>query len=285
MLRPLFPVSCLPMMSGILSKMKTHLQAGVAHYDFILGDKSISLGDCLGQKISLQFENIITCVNCHNKIKKNYGNGYCKQCFVSLPECDLCIVKPELCHYHKGTCRDASWGEKYCMTPHVVYLANSSEIKVGITRQSHIPTRWIDQGAIQGLPLLRVSSRLQSGLFETLLAEVIPDKTNWRNMLKGDIPELDLKEARERVLAHCGEGLEELEEELGEEQIEYLDDADVVSISYPVRQYPEKVKSLTFEQTPLIKGTLWGIKGQYLILDTGVFNVRRASGYQITLNF
>ena len=265
--------------------MKTDLRDGEAFYDFAIGEKLIPLNDKIGRTISLQFENIILCINCRKKTKKSHGSGYCSRCFASLAECDLCILRPELCHYHKGTCRDALWGEKYCMTHHIVYLANSSEIKVGITRQSHVPTRWIDQGAIQGLPLLKVSSRLQSGFFEKLLAEVIPDKTNWRTMLSGVVPDLDLKEERERVFSICGEGLEELEEELGEDQIEYLDDADVVSISYPVRQYPEKVKSLTFEQTPLIKGILWGIKGQYLILDCGVFNVRRNSGYKITLNF
>ena len=265
--------------------MRADLKEGVAWYHLILEEESISLNDKIGQEIALQFENIILCVNCRNKTPKSYGNGYCGRCFASLPECDLCILKPELCHYHKGTCRDASWGEKHCMMPHIVYLANSSEIKVGITRQSHVPTRWIDQGAIQGLPILRVSSRLQSGFFEKLLAETVPDKTNWRTMLSDNIPPLDLKEERERIFALCGEGLEELEEKFGEDQIEYLDDENVTSISYPVRQYPQKIKSLTFDRTSLIKGTLWGIKGQYLILDCGVFNIRRASGHRVTLNF
>ena len=273
------------MVSGTLDKMKTRLEEGLAHYDFVLQDTIVPMNDKIGQKITLQFNHRIVCVHCGCETKKSYSNGYCGQCFTSLPECDLCIVKPELCHYHKGTCRDPSWGEKHCMMPHIVYLANSSEIKVGITRKSRVPTRWIDQGAIQGLPLLQVSSRLQSGLFEKLLSETVSDKTNWRAMLKGNPPEMDLKEARERIFALCGEGLEDLEEEWGEEHIEYLDDAEVLSIAYPVRQYPEKIKSLTFEQTPLIKGTLWGIKGQYLILDCGVFNVRRNSGYQVTLNF
>ena len=266
--------------------MRACLREGKAHYDLILqGEEGIPLGDKIGREISLQFENIINCVSCHRETRKSHGNGYCRRCFASLAECDLCIVKPELCHYHRGTCRDPAWGEKNCMSPHVVYLANSSDVKVGITRQSQVPVRWIDQGAIQGLPLLQVSSRLQSGLFEKLLAEIVPDKTNWRKMLSGDVPRLDLKEERERIFALCGEGLEELEEKWGEGQIEYLDDADVVSISYPVQRYPDKVKSLTFDRNPLIKGTLWGIKGQYLILDCGVFNVRRASGYRVTLNF
>ena len=273
------------MLSGTLDKMKARLHEGEAHYDFIIGDHSIPLNDKIGQTLSLQFENVIICAGCRKETKKSYHNGYCPQCFSSLPECDLCILKPELCHYHKGTCRDSSWGEKHCMMPHIVYLANSSEIKVGITRKSHVPSRWIDQGAIQGLPLLQVSSRLQSGLFERLLAEAVPDKTNWRTMLGGNIPELDLEEERERIFALCGEGLEELEDEWGEDNIEYLDDAPITSIAYPVRQYPEKVKSLTFDKTPLIKGTLWGIKGQYLILDCGVFNVRRAGGHRATLNF
>ena len=265
--------------------MRARLQGGVAHYDLILQKESIPLNDKIGQKISFRFENLITCINCQNDTKKSYGNGYCGKCFNTLAECDLCIVKPELCHYHRGTCRDASWGEKNCMTHHVVYLSNSSEIKVGITRQSRIPVRWIDQGAIQGLPILQVSSRLQSGLYEKLLAEVVPDKTNWRTMLTENVPKLDLEEERERIFALCGDGLEDLEQELGEDQIKYLDDMDVVSIAYPVQNYPQKINRLTFDHTSLIKGTLWGIKGQYLILDSGVFNVRRASGYQITVDF
>ena len=265
--------------------MQNRLKKGLAHYELILQNQVIHLNDIIGQNISLKFENRIFCIHCHRETKQSHGNGYCRSCFKSLPECDLCIVKPELCHYHKGTCRDAAWGEKHCMAPHVIYLSNSSEIKVGITRQTRIPHRWIDQGAIQGLPILRVSSRLQSGLFEKLLAEAISDKTNWRTMLSADVPPLDLKEERERVFAFCGEGLEDLEEELGEEQIEYLDNEEVVSINYPVQRYPESIKSLTFERTPFIKGTLWGIKGQYLILDCGVFNVRRASGHQVTLSF
>ena len=265
--------------------MKTRLQENLAHYDLILQSEIIHLNDIVGHAISLQFEGRIFCTHCQQETKKSFGDGYCRTCFNSLPECDLCIVKPELCHYHKGTCRDASWGEKHCMAPHIVYLSNSSEVKVGITRKNRVPYRWIDQGAIQGLPILQVSSRLQSGLFEKLLAEAVTDKTNWRTMLKENVPELDLEEERERIFTFCGEGLEELEDELGEEQIEYLDDEEVVRIRYPVQHYPETVKSLTFERSPLIKGKLWGIKGQYLILDCGVFNVRRASGHYVTLNF
>ena len=265
--------------------MKTRLQEGQAHYNLILQSEIVNLNDVIGHDISLQFDGQIFCTHCHQETKKSYGDGYCRTCFNTLPECDLCIVKPELCHYHKGTCRDSAWGEEHCMRPHIVYLSNSSEIKVGITRQSRIPHRWIDQGAIQGLPILKVSSRLQSGLFEKLLSEAVTDKTNWRTMLKGDVPQLDLKEERERVFAFCGEGLEELEEQFEEDEIEYLDDEEIVSINYPVQHYPQTIKSLTFERSFLIKGNLWGIKGQYLILDCGVFNVRRASGHRVTLNF
>ena len=57
----------------------------------------------------------------------------------------------------------------------------------------------------------------------------------------------------------------------------------VPKLVYPVEQYPEKVKSHNLDKTPVIRGKLQGIKGQYLILDTGVINIRKYSGYELRI--
>ena len=268
------------MKKGNLVKMGVELDEPV-RYQLRLGDDSLPLNERLGKTISLTFTGTINCTHCGVVTKKSYGNGYCYPCTTKLAQCDLCILKPELCHFAAGTCREPEWGEKYCMIPHYVYLANSSGLKVGITRHTQVPTRWIDQGAVAAIPIFKVGSRYFSGRFEKLLAESISDKTNWRNMLKGEIPEVDLEAERDRIFEETGEGLDELEEEFGEDQVDFLEDGEVVEINYPVLEYPKKVTSLNFDKTPTVEGTLLGIKGQYLILDTGVINIRRHTGYEV----
>jgi hypothetical protein len=170
------------------------------------------------------------------------------------------------------------------MQDHYVYLANSSGLKVGITRGTQIPTRWIDQGAIQGLPVFRVKNRLHSGLLEVIFKQLTADKTNWRTMLKGQVDELDLLAERDHLLAQAQEDIQALEQQLGLQAVQTLDDAQPLAIDYPVLEYPSKVVSFNLEKTPLIEGTLMGIKGQYLIFDTGVINMRKYAGYQISLS-
>jgi len=238
------------------------------------------LNNYLGKPIRLEYQGAINCLACHRKTKKSFSQGYCYPCFTKLPQCDSCIVKPETCHYSAGTCRDPAWGERNCFTPHVVYLANSSGLKVGITRGSQVPTRWIDQGAIQALPILEVNTRLQSGLVETLFAKHVADKTNWRAMLKGQVDRLDLIAERDRLLSLCASGLEELRAENGFDAIRELD-AQPLEIHYPVINYPTKVASLNLDKDPVVEGVLQGIKGQYLMLDTGVINLRKFGAYNI----
>jgi hypothetical protein len=151
---------------------------------------------------------------------------------------------------------------------------------VGITRGSQVPTRWIDQGAIQALPILEVDTRLQSGLVETLFAKHVADKTNWRAMLKGQVDQLDLIAERDRLMQLCAAGLEELRAENGFDAIRELD-AQPLEISYPVINYPTKVSSLNLDKDPVAEGVLQGIKGQYLMLDTGVINLRKFGAYNI----
>ena len=192
-------------------------------------------------------------------------------------------MAPEKCHYDAGTCREPSWGEQFCMTDHVVYLANSSGIKVGITRATQLPTRWLDQGASQALPIMRVATRQQSGLVEDVLRSQVPDRTNWRALLKGDAEVLDLPAIREQVFEACADGLRELQGRFGLQAIQPLPDAEVVQMNYPVEAYPKKIVSFNLDKDPVAEGTLLGIKGQYLIFDTGVINIRKYTAYQLAV--
>lgn len=268
------------MLSGLLDKMHTEL-ADVVQYQLVLGSERMPLNPVLGKKLSLKFLGKIVCANCGTETKKSYGEGYCYPCTMKLAECDICIVKPELCHFDKGTCRDPEWGKKNCMIPHYVYLSNSSGLKVGITRHTQIPTRWIDQGAIQGLPIFKVDSRYHSGLIEKVLSSHVADKTNWRNMLKGEVEQLDLVSERDRLMDMVGEEIEQLEEELSLNAFDYLENETPTEIKFPVLEHPSKVTSLSFDKTPVIEGTLLGIKGQYLIFDIGVINMRKHSSYLV----
>jgi len=195
-------------------------------------------------------------------------------------------MSPEKCHFHLGTCREPEWGEKYCMQDHYVYLANSSGLKVGITRGDQLPTRWIDQGATQARALFRVNNRRMSGLVETLFKSQVADKTNWRNMLKGNAAELDLEYEQERLIGLLYEGLDALQNEFGLQSITDLsDENETHQFTYPVLDYPTKVTSLNGDKTPDIEGVLMGIKGQYWMLDTGVINIRKYTGYQASFSF
>src|SRR5690554_4764181 len=158
-------------------------------YTLAVGDARIALNDLMGRKVRIDFEGVIRCIHCDRTTKKSFNQGYCYPCFRKLAACDSCIMSPEKCHYHLGTCREPEWGEANCMVEHVVYLANSSGLKVGITRATQVPTRWIDQGAVTAIPMLRVASRYLSGLVEVACKNHVADRTNWRAMLKGDVPE------------------------------------------------------------------------------------------------
>lgn len=257
---------------GHLRKMQTTLDETV-RYGLRLDAEASGLNELLGRKVRLSYLGKIHCVACGKETKKSWQQGYCYPCTLKLAECDMCILKPELCHYAKGTCREPAWGEAHCMKTHVVYLANSSGAKVGITRESQVPTRWIDQGAAEALPICKVRTRLDSGMVETALGEHVADKTNWQRMLKGEPESIDLPALRDELLAKVGERLAPF---IHEPLL-----APVVKIKYPVLQYPEKVKSLGLDKVPVIEDTLMGIKGQYLIFAGGVINVRNHSGYLV----
>ncbi|MBY4677985.1 DUF2797 domain-containing protein [Marinobacterium arenosum] len=268
---------------GALAKMRTELADPVV-YRLPVGDSEILLNDYLGKPIALDYLGAIHCLHCGRKTNKSFSQGYCYPCFKKLPQCDQCIVSPEKCHYHEGTCRDPAWGEQFCFQDHYVYLANSSGVKVGITRGTQVPTRWIDQGAVQALPILRVSNRLQSGLIERIFGAHVKDKTNWRAMLKGDVSELDLRAQRDALFDLCADQLAGLEQQYGLQAVQRLPEAEPIDIHYPVEQYPSKVTSFNFDKNSHVEGVLQGIKGQYLILDTGVINIRKFTAYQVAFS-
>ncbi len=275
-------------MIGNILKMQTTLSDSAkrqpVQYQLPIGKELLAMNQHIGKTITLSYQNEIHCIACGRQTKKSFAQGHCYPCFRRLASCDMCIMKPETCHYAEGTCRQPQWGEANCFVPHFVYLANSSGIKVGITRGTQIPTRWMDQGAAQALPIFQVATRLQSGLLEVALKQHVSDRTDWRKMLKADAPPLDLKSIRDDLLDKCSNEIAIIKNEHGDISIQAIDQQ-VLDISYPILEYPEKIKSLSFDKQMNIEGILKGIKGQYLILDNGVLNIRKFSGYSIEVNF
>ena len=268
--------------SGHLEKMHTSLDDnGSVEYQLPLDEQRIPLNKFIGSRVSLEHLGDIHCIHCGRRSKKSFSQGYCYPCFTKLPQCDSCIMSPEKCHFHHGTCRDPEWGEKFCFTDHFVYLANSSGVKVGITRGNQLPTRWIDQGATQGLPIFRVQTRYQAGLIEDRLREHIADKTHWQRMLKGNADAVDLTVLRDELMVKSESELELLEQEFGLQALQRLFTETTTEIDFPVSVWPEKVKSFNLDKQPQIEGLLQGIKGQYLIFDNGVINIRKYTAYNV----
>lgn len=264
--------------------MQTRLEPKVA-YQLPIGDAVLDMNALLDQQIEIHFEGQINCVHCDRLTKKSFNQGYCYPCFRKLAECDSCIMSPEKCHFHLGTCRDEEWAQTHCMVDHIVYLANSSGLKVGITRATQVPTRWMDQGAVQAIPLLKTKTRYLSGLVEVALKQYVSDRTQWQRMLKNDVDVLDLQEEKEKLLAIARDDIIILQAEHGEDAIQVLatDNSDETQIDYPVLQHPVKIKSFNLDKEPTIRGKLLGIKGQYLILDTGVINLRKYTAYLLSI--
>lgn len=269
----------MPSYRGHLDKMPTALAAPVRYW-LALDELRVPLNELLGEPLRIRHVGAIHCCHCGRATKKSFAEGYCYPCFRKLAECDLCVLSPERCHFAAGTCRDPEWAAGFCMTEHLVYLANSSGLKVGITRDGQVPTRWIDQGATQALPIARTRTRQQAGFIEAALRREVRDTTDWRAMLKGSAPPVDLAAARDRLLECFAPEFAQLTERFGIQAIQPLA-AEAVAIDYPVRAYPLKVNAWSFDRTPEVCGRLLGIKGQYLIFDSGVLNVRKFTAYEI----
>lgn len=259
-----------------LSKMATKLENEIQYFLAVDNDW-LPMNELIGKPIILVFEGQINCIICGKKTKKSFGNGACYSCFMSAPESSPCIINPELCEAHLGKGRDIEWEQKHHNQPHIVYLAKSSAIKVGVTRATQVPTRWIDQGASEAIILAEVPYRRLAGEIEVQLKNHFTDKTNWQQMLKNIVAEDDLLEVKEEVLNYY----------LDAAYHEFISDNDtIISLNYPVENYPAKIKSVRLDTVPIIESTLRGIKGQYLYFGSGqVFNVRNHSGYLVSLRW
>ncbi|TGK14349.1 DUF2797 domain-containing protein [Leptospira stimsonii] len=231
----------------------------------------------LGKKYKLEFTGKIRCVSCGRITKKSFNQGNCFTCFQTLAENDLCILRPDTCHYHLGTCRQPDWGDSHCFRPHTVYLANSSAIKVGITKENPVSNRWVDQGAVQGIPLVEVGSRRDAGIIEKELSKVLSDRTTWQKMVAGDPEPIDLSERKKEFL----QKIEDLDFDL-DYRVSPQEKPTV--IRYPVLHFPQKILSLSPEKNLVIEDILTGIKGQYLLFQSGVINIRAYGGYEATLS-
>ena len=271
------------MIEGNLTKMAVEPE-GEAQYTLRLSDQRVPLNPCIGKSVQFKFNGVINCIHCGRVTKKSFSQGHCYPCSQKLASCDICIVKPERCHYEQGTCREPEWGLQNCFQAHYVYLANSSGIKVGITRHSQVPTRWLDQGAEQALPIYRVANRLISGLVEDALKAYVSDRTDWRKMLKGQAETKDLAALRDELYEKNAATEQAMLDRFGPQAIERLDTEQAVNFKYPVSAYPAKVSSLGFDKTAEISGVLQGIKGQYLYIDGKVLNLRKHTGYHVSFD-
>ncbi|GGA53351.1 hypothetical protein GCM10007416_28090 [Kroppenstedtia guangzhouensis] len=249
----------------------THQHTDPVTYFWPFPDREIPINELLGEELEIRFLGEKACIYCGRKIKKTFNNGSCYPCFRDRAENDLCIVKPHQCHFHLGTCRDADFGERHCMQPHIVYLAISDDVKVGITRKTNMPKRWIDQGAVTAVPIAEVPDRKTAGEIEMHLAQYIKDKTNWRRMLKNEIADRDLQEVRADMEAKIPEKYRRY----------YQGDQEPLTFRYPCLEVPEKIKPLNLDKLDRIRGKLLGAKAQYLMLDNGVINIRKFSGYKV----
>lgn len=258
--------------------MKTALEAGKAHYQWAMkGIDPFSIQNLLGKQIEISFLGDIFCVNCGNKTPKSFGDGFCFNCFQNAAQATPCIIRPELCEAHLGKGRDITWEEEHHNQPHTVYLALTAEPKVGVTRNTQIPTRWIDQGASQAIRIAETPYRQLAGAIEVYLKQFLSDKTDWRRMLCNLLD--DSVNLAELAL--------EMQAFLPDEWQQYtLPNEKTVEIEYPVEKYPLKISSVNLDKTPTVKGILTGIRGQYLYFDDYfVMNVRRHCGYHVNTSF
>ena len=261
--------------TGNIRKMESSY-GEVIHYRLPLSEHKVEMNRLLGHEISMEYQGQIHCIRCGRKTNKSFAQGYCYPCFTTAPETEECVLRPELCRAHEGVARDMEYAEKYCLNDHVVYLSLTSGLKVGVTRGSQVPTRWIDQGAVRAIELARTPNRYLAGLIEVALKAHINDKTNWRKMLSGsDVEEQDLVQSKEQMIVQVPDDL-----------LTFVTENDhVMELVYPVSIYPEKIKSLNFDKDPFISGVLNGIKGQYLMFEENrVINMRKFGGYRIRLS-
>ncbi|WP_425235898.1 DUF2797 domain-containing protein [Ulvibacterium sp.] len=258
---------------GVLQKMQTEMGTPIQYY-LVFENDFLNMNQLLDKRLQIDFIKY-QCLSC-GKDLPIYRQGFCKTCFYKIPSAGDWIMRPELstAHLDKED-RDLEYEKKVQLQPHIVYLANSSNIKVGVTRKSQVPTRWIDQGAHEAIEIVEVPNRYLAGITEVALKDHISDKTNWRKMLTNNVKDENLVDWRNRLKEYIPEEASEY----------YIDTNQETHLQFPVLQYPEKVNSLNLNKKPSYKGILKGIKGQYLIFeDNTVFNIRGSEGYYVGLS-
>lgn len=260
---------------GNLVKMNSRQEGHKVSYLLRLGENEIDISGLIGKKLSLRFQHKINCINCGKETRKSFGQGFCYQCFTTAPEADECILRPDRCMAHLGISRDMNWSEEHCLQPHIVYLALSGGLKVGVTRLSQVPTRWIDQGAEKAIRICQVPNRHIAGVVEKYLMKYFDDKTNWKKMVTNELlPAIDLVDQKKKALNLLPAELRQYA----------TSDEEVFHFDYPVEKWPQKPVQHNFDKSDELTGVLNGIRGQYLFFEgQEVLNIRRFSGYRITL--
>ena len=257
---------------GVLTKMKTEFGKPIQYF-LVFENDFLNINQLLNKTLKINFLKH-QCLNC-GLDKPIYRQGFCKDCFFEIPQAADWIMRPELstAHLNKED-RDLEYEKKVQLQPHIVYLANSSNVKVGVTRKNQVPTRWIDQGAHEAIEIVEVPNRYLAGVTEVALKEHVADKTNWRKMLKNDIEDEDLVVWRDRLKPYIPI----------EAQDYFIENNSETHLDFPVLQYPVKPKSLNIEKTQEYVGKLVGVKGQYLIFeDETVFNIRANEGLVVSI--
>ncbi len=261
--------------TGPIIKMRTELHSPI-QYELPIGEDLLPMNQFIGKYVRFKWLKEILCIRCERKTNKSFAQGFCYPCFINSPETSECILRPELCEAQQGIARDMDWAEKHCLLPHFVYLAVSSGIKVGVTRSTQIPTRWIDQGASFAIKFAETPNRHLAGVIEVAMKEFISDRTAWQRMLKNQILEdIDLYDKKSELIEKLNPQLQQFES----------DDEEIIELSYPVLEFPQKVKSIGFDKHNIIEGRIMGIKGQYLIFDDNtVLNIRKHNGYVLEID-
>ncbi len=260
--------------SGNIRKMRSILNNPV-EYLLPVGEAELKMNDLLGKNMRIEYTGEINCIKCGKKTSKSFSQGFCYPCFITAPETEDCVLRPELCRAHEGVARDMDYARQHCLIEQVVYLSITSDLKVGVTRSSQVPFRWIDQGAVSAIEIARTPNRYLAGIIEVSLKAYMKDKTNWRAMLKNEIYNSDLRQQKDTAIAFLPGDL-----------VKYASVNNYITeINYPVLNYPQKLGSLNLDTDPVYSGTLSGIKGQYLIFADGkVINIRKFGGYKVKIS-
>ena len=260
---------------GNIKKMQSKHTNPIS-YKIPIGENFLPISNYLGSKINIEYLDEINCIGCNRSINKSFAQGHCYPCFINSPETSECVLRPELCRAHKGESRDMEWSKIHCLREHFVYIALTAAAKVGVTRSTQIPIRWIDQGAVQAIKLAKTSNRHEAGLIEIELKQHISDRTAWQKMLKHDIDKsINLNDLKNMLI-----------DKLSKSNKKFIDsDNNIIDFNYPHLRFPEKIKSINLLKEPSICDTLIAIKGQYLLFnDNKVINIRKHAGFKVSIS-